>query len=66
MNKAVVGIVLTILTAIIIFGGVNRVAKISSVIVPIMASAYILIAMFVIAKNIAAKAKRIIAIHVIL
>lgn len=54
MNKAVVGIVLTILTAIIIFGGVNRVAKISSVIVPIMASAYILIAMFVIAKNITA------------
>lgn len=54
MNKAVVGIVLTILTAIIILGGVNRVAKISSVIVPIMASAYILIAMFVIAKNITA------------
>ena len=54
MNKAVVGIVFTILTAIIIFGGVNRVAKISSVIVPIMASAYILIAMFVIAKNITA------------
>ena len=32
----------------------HRVAKISSVIVPIMASAYILIAMFVIAKNITA------------
>lgn len=54
INKSVVGIVLTVLTAIIIFGGVNRVAKISSVIVPIMASAYILIAMFVIAKNITA------------
>ena len=53
-NKAIVGIVITILTAIIIFGGVNRVAKISSVIVPIMASAYILIALFVIAKNITA------------
>ena len=54
INKAIVGIVITLLTAIIIFGGVHRVAKISSIIVPIMASAYILIAMFVIAKNITA------------
>lgn len=54
INKTVIGTIITILTAIIIFGGVHRVAKISSVIVPIMASAYILIAMFVIAKNITA------------
>lgn len=53
-NKAIVGVVLTVVTAIIIFGGINSVAKISSVIVPVMASAYILLAVFVIGKNITA------------
>ena len=47
----VIGLVLAILTAIIVFGGVNRIAKISSVIVPVMAIAYILVALFVIVKN---------------
>lgn len=53
-NKAIVGVILTVVTAIIIFGGINSVAKISSVIVPVMASAYILLAIFVIGKNITA------------
>ena len=45
-NKLLIGIILTILTLIIIFGGVNRIAKISGILVPIMASAYIIIALF--------------------
>ena len=54
IDKTLIGIIITILTAVIIFGGVHRVAKISSIIVPIMASAYILVALFVIGKNITA------------
>lgn len=45
------GIVLAILTAAVIFGGVKRIAKVSEVIVPIFATAYILIAVFVILIN---------------
>ena len=50
-NKLIVGIILTVLTLIIIFGGVNRIAKISSILVPIMAVAYIVIALFIIIMN---------------
>ncbi len=50
-NKLIVGIILTVLTLIIIFGGVNRIAKISSILVPIMAGAYIVIALFIIIMN---------------
>lgn len=46
------GIILTILTTVIIFGGVHRVAKASEVIVPVMGVAYIAVATFVIFKNI--------------
>lgn len=46
------GIVLTILTAFVIFGGIQRIAKVTEVIVPIMASAYVIIALFVVFKNI--------------
>lgn len=50
-NKLIIGIILTVLTLIIIFGGVHRIAKISSVLVPIMAVAYIVIALFIIIMN---------------
>ena len=50
-NKLIIGIILTVLTLIIIFGGVNRIAKISSILVPIMAVAYIVIALFIIIMN---------------
>lgn len=46
------GILLTALTAIIIFGGVKRIAKVSEFIVPIMALIYIAVATFVVVKNI--------------
>lgn len=51
INKLVLGIILTVLTLIIIFGGVHRIAKISSVLVPIMAVAYIVISLFIIIMN---------------
>ncbi len=48
-----VSIFLAVVTAIIIFGGIKRIAKVSEVIVPIMAGLYILIALFVVITNIA-------------
>lgn len=50
-NRTILGLILTILTVIIIFGGVNRVAKVSGVLVPIMAVAYIIVALFIVLRN---------------
>ena len=46
------GTVISMLTLFIIFGGVQRIATISSIIVPIMAVGYILLALFVVFSNI--------------
>lgn len=46
------GIFLTVLTAVIIFGGIRRIARVSSMIVPVMAIGYIILAFAVIAMNI--------------
>jgi AGCS family alanine or glycine:cation symporter len=48
----ITGAVLTAATLIIIFGGVHRIAAVSSVIVPFMAGAYILLALFIVIMNI--------------
>jgi AGCS family alanine or glycine:cation symporter len=47
----VTGISLTVITAAIVFGGVKRIAAITEVIVPIMAVAYIFIALLVVVIN---------------
>ncbi|WP_270939948.1 alanine/glycine:cation symporter family protein [Romboutsia lituseburensis] len=52
ISKLMMGLILAVLTALVIFGGVHRVAKVSEVIVPILAGLYILIAVFIIATNI--------------
>lgn len=52
INTFVIGIVLAGLTALIIFGGVKRIANFSSFIVPIMAGFYIVLALFVVITNI--------------
>ena len=52
INKLFLGTLITIASAIIIFGGVKSIAKISTIIVPIMAVAYILVALFIIITNI--------------
>ncbi|MDE6195354.1 MAG: alanine:cation symporter family protein [Erysipelotrichaceae bacterium] len=48
----IVGIVLAVLTAIVIFGGVQRIGVISSFIVPVMASLYILLGLYITITNI--------------
>lgn len=45
------GIVLTVMTLMIIFGGIHRIARVSSVIVPVMALGYILLAVGIVAVN---------------
>lgn len=47
-----VGLALVVLTALIIFGGVKRIASVTQYIVPIMATFYIGIALFIVAINI--------------
>ncbi|MGG5776160.1 alanine/glycine:cation symporter family protein [Bacillus subtilis] len=54
VNKIAVAIVLAVLTAFIIFGGLKRVVAVSQLIVPVMAGIYILIALFVVITNITA------------
>ena len=52
INNLYMGIVLTVSTLVIIFGGIQRIAKVSSVVVPIMAVGYILLAFAVVLLNI--------------
>ncbi|CEI73420.1 MULTISPECIES: alanine/glycine:cation symporter family protein [Romboutsia] len=52
IDRLTIGIIITILTAIVIFGGVHRIAKVSEIIVPIFAGLYILVALFVVVINI--------------
>ncbi|MDR0894879.1 MAG: alanine:cation symporter family protein [Prevotellaceae bacterium] len=51
-NHVIVGAIITLLTLLIIFGGVQRIAKVSSIIVPVMALGYILLALIIVAMNI--------------
>ena len=52
INNTYMGIALTIATLLIIFGGIQRIAKVSSVVVPIMAVGYIILAVVIILLNI--------------
>ena len=52
IDKTVMGIILAVLTTLVIFGGVQRVAKVSEIIVPIFAIAYILVSIIIIVLNI--------------
>ncbi|MBM7871684.1 AGCS family alanine or glycine:cation symporter [Clostridium pascui] len=45
-------IIIIALTSTVIFGGVKRIAQVAEVIVPVMAVAYVLVALFVVFKNI--------------
>jgi AGCS family alanine or glycine:cation symporter len=47
------GVLITIATALVIFGGMKRVAKVVEIVVPVMAIAYILAALVVVVINIA-------------
>ena len=52
MDNTIMGIILTSLTVLIIFGGIQRIAKVSSIIVPLMALGYILLAFTIVLLNI--------------
>jgi AGCS family alanine or glycine:cation symporter len=52
INRLTVGIIITVATALIIFGGVQRIAKASQIIVPVMAGLYLIVAFYIMAINI--------------
>lgn len=52
LNKTIIAIILSVVTAVIIFGGVKTVAKVAEWMVPVMAGAYILIALYIMVTNI--------------
>ena len=47
-----VGVVLTVLSLVIVFGGIHRIARVSSVLVPVMAIGYFVLALVVVVLNI--------------
>ena len=49
--KTIIGLVLAAATGLVIFGGVQRISKVTQVIVPVMAIAYILLGIIVLAIN---------------
>lgn len=51
-NHATVGGIITACTLLIIFGGVQRIAKVSSILVPVMALGYITLALAIVLLNI--------------
>lgn len=52
ISPVIAGIALVILTSLVVFGGIKRIADISSLIVPFMALGYILLTVFVVITNI--------------
>lgn len=50
-NPTTVGIVLAVLSLTVIFGGIHRIAKVSSVIVPFMAIGYLVLALYVVFRH---------------
>ena len=52
VDNTMMGIILTGFTVLIIFGGIQRIAKVSSIIVPLMALGYILLAFTIVLMNI--------------
>lgn len=51
-NHAILGAILTVLTLSVIFGGIHRIARVSSIIVPVMALGYIGLALVIVLLNI--------------
>ncbi len=52
LNRVVFGIILSTIVAIIIFGGIKRIARVAEAIVPAMAVLYLLLALYVLVVNI--------------
>ena len=52
INPTWMGIVLAVFSLAVVFGGIQRIAKVSSVLVPLMAVSYVLLAVVIIVMNI--------------
>ncbi|MBR5638894.1 MAG: alanine:cation symporter family protein [Muribaculaceae bacterium] len=50
-DPTIVGVILTVFTLVIVFGGIQRIAKFSSVIVPVMAIGYLILAIVILSMN---------------
>ncbi|EDP57678.1 sodium:alanine symporter family protein [Vibrio sp. AND4] len=50
-NSTYVGIAVVALSAVVIFGGIKRIAKVAEMVVPVMALAYLALALFVMFSN---------------
>ncbi len=51
IDPLVTGIVLTVISLVVVFGGIKRIAAVSSVIVPVMAIGYFILALWVVIRN---------------
>jgi alanine or glycine:cation symporter, AGCS family len=51
-DRLTTGIILAVLTAVIIFGGIKRIASVTQILVPIMAILYIILALYILITNI--------------
>jgi AGCS family alanine or glycine:cation symporter len=51
INRFVVGLVIVVLSGLVIFGGIKRIARVSQIIVPVLAIPYVLMALFIVAIN---------------
>lgn len=54
VNKVLVGAICCIFLAVIVFGSINRIARIAELLAPVMCAVYILAALFIIVTNITA------------
>ncbi|MCP3740970.1 alanine/glycine:cation symporter family protein [Rossellomorea sp. BNER] len=52
VNRTTVGLILAALTALIIFGGIKRIAKVTQIFIPVMAILYLILAFYILIQNI--------------
>lgn len=52
LPRVYIGVILALIIALVVFGGINRVAKVTEILVPVLAVTYILIALVVLILNI--------------
>ncbi|GEL08394.1 alanine/glycine:cation symporter family protein [Salisediminibacterium halotolerans] len=51
VNRLVLGLIIAAVAGLVIFGGVRRIARVTQVVVPVMATVYLLVAFFVVVTN---------------
>lgn len=51
INRLLVGVLVTILAALVIFGGIKRIARVAEVLVVVMAVPYVLMALYIVVVN---------------